>query len=553
MAFSSISEVECKGTYECHSGSYCNNGKCVRQPGADDGSAGPNPGSCDLPPVIILPCGEAGGGCDEPGCGKAGSTVNGEKSSCEEVEEDPDDGFFVACDPYADEYYKAYGTLPNGGVGYSELNICGECETCEYTIDFFCEPIDEFDFDASCKCLGGSDYCKKQNGNCQECDEEAGDCYKKCEGCVVECEEFFVCPCDKNRTQYKAIGQYAACRRAVSYGPGGTCWQTVANKVESFCEKRYPCGSKAPCYNNCRTLQSTSGSPCNGFDKEGQRCNDRGTIRNEATGVVIYLAEVCDYDGRFCGCNADPGSPNYIECSLCLQCNKTTGECDDLGKCPGYVFSPDTRLTPVFRYENNVSPTSCYSCDPWLAAKQRTEGVDCPPPSSFVDEDWRGGRFWNGNYRQYVNTYDFDRTTSGVYQASYSFNTSWTTVCRENAYASWLKRSDSHFSVKVGLVGVVIWQSIGSQNYQVGDTIEEWQVEYTWKKDIFGWQAIYDGWLFTNTGNRPSQREETASISRIDSYKSPDDRFSGGMPPRSDEDWDELLVSIRKISLISVR
>lgn len=552
MNFPSISKVECRDTLDCPSGSYCSNGECVRLTSADDGTAGPNPGACELPPVIIEPCGETNGGCDEAGCGKAGSSINGEKSNCEEAEEEQEEkpSYFVACDPYADEYYKTYGELPNGGVGYSELNVCGECETCEYTVDYFCEPIDEFDFDASCKCLGGSDYCKRQGGNCQECDEESGDCYKKCQGCVVECQEFFTCPCDKLKTRYRATGEYEACRESVAYGPGGTCWQTVASRVRQFCEANHPCGSEDPCYTNCRTLKSTTGSPCDGFNTEGQVCRDRGFIKNEGTQETTYLAEVCDYDGENCGCNADPSSLNYVECSLCLECNKSTGECDNNGKCPGYIEVSGAQIVPTFRYELNSTSLSCYSCDPWNAAQQ--DGTGCSS-STEVDEDWGGSRWWNGVFYNYVNTGDFRRTTSGTYQANYSMFMRWEAVCSNYISSDWFQLSDANFSVKVGKVGSVLWQSVGENSYRFDDRIEFWQVEYTWKKDIFGWQSKYDGWRYGNSPNQPTAFTESASITDFEVYEDPNGLNKNGQGPRPDEDHAELLVSEKKLSLLYIQ
>lgn len=326
-------EVRCIDSSVCSANQYCSNGYCKDEDPSQ--KPGPSVGECEesLPdPEEDSDCDNMPevGGCDEAGCGER---VGEEPTPCEEKEEeeeeeDEDDDSFKKCSPFADEYFKSYGKYPTGyGPGY----VCGECEDCEYTNDYFCEPHDSFTFDVDCNCLE-KDYCLNKYGPCYKCGGD-GECYFECDGCQVECMEYFECPCDKSKKKFKATGYYSPCRPTTAYGPGGTCWSSVADKVKAFCTETFgdDCDS---CVDDCEgaTQQGTYEYNCAGTPPE-KTCTPNGYMEVPDQPTVAF-ATICTKNPD-CRCDGDPSSSNYRPCGLCEVCDGN-GDCVTDPECNGY-------------------------------------------------------------------------------------------------------------------------------------------------------------------------------------------------------------------------
>ena len=329
--------VRCVDSSVCSANQYCDGGYCKEKD--PTGDAGPSVGECeeslpdpeedsdcDTPPET--------GGCNEAGCGEP---VGEEPTPCEEKEEEEEEEKeeeeeeeeeFKRCSPFADEYYKTYGKYPRG---YSASYVCGECEDCEYSNDYFCEPHDSFTFDVNCNCLE-KNYCLNKYGPCYQCGGD-GECYFECEGCQVECMEFFQCPCDKSKKKFKAVGYYSPCRPTTAYGPGGTCWSAIKDKVEAFCTETFGDDCET-CKENCEgaTQQGVREYNCEGTPPE-KTCAPNGYMEVPDQPPVAF-ATICDKDSA-CGCNGDPSSSSYKPCGFCEVCDEN-GDCVRDPECSGY-------------------------------------------------------------------------------------------------------------------------------------------------------------------------------------------------------------------------
>lgn len=503
--------IPCWETSNCAADEFCYGGYCVKRPGLDDGSGGPNPGDCELPDPTEEDK-ECGGGatgagdCYEAGCGEPGSEINGEDTKCEEKEEEEGDGnggdgsdpIFDECIEYAHEYYMTYEEIP---PGYTRNDICPECQHCKALgAGTYCQDLDVDDSDFHCKCFKRGGSCANENGVCFDCNQETGQCEKTCKNCTTQCNRFFVCPCDTTKTYYEAFGNYSPCEDNLSFGPGGTCWQRTQKRIEDFCTEQFGngCGTDE-CF-VWERIRTPYPDPCENRRPE-DACRDQGFIKNEETGEIIYMADYGTYRANSaCRCNSGPdssfwrtaGSAQYA-CGSCQDCDAVTGLCEtDENKCPGYLTTSNGEGRLNLSYTYSRTQSGCYSCSPWLATEQAAEGWCAESARDGVIANWSGSLIHDGKFQRYVLLGAFIKTTHGRYSAEYAFSSTYPVTCSATYWGYWFTYGDIYRYLVYGVVGSVAWQLQYAVYYEgprdnLGrETQEVWVVMVSFFEKVYG-------------------------------------------------------------------